>query len=254
MPSSDKLTIETPEQTALEFPLAGIGSRALALSIDTLLQAGAMIVVAIIAGVISWAGFLPQMSKQWVYAILIFAGFLVTIAYFAFFETVWNGQTPGKRWTHLRVMMDSGRPIDVQSAILRNLMRIVDTLPSLYAVGIVTSLISAQNKRIGDYLAGTVVVHEKPLQAGQSLWQVSAAPMLVMAPAREVTPAEFHLVEAFLERRDTFAADVRRSTARQIAERISQRMGPALQVEALREPEKFLETLAEQFRNTGRFR
>ena len=140
-------------------------------------------------------------------AILIFAGFLVTIAYFAFFETVWNGQTPGKRWTHLRVMMDSGRPVDVQSAILRNLMRIVDTLPSLYAVGIVTSLISAQNKRIGDYLAGTVVVHEKPLQAGQSLWQVSAAPMLVMAPAREVT-REFHLVEAFLERRDTFAADV----------------------------------------------
>ena len=214
-----------------------------------------MIVLAIIAGVIAYAGFLPQAGKAMGLRHPDFRRVSsCNSATSRFSKRVWNGQTPGKRWTHLRVIKDSGRPIATQDAILRNLLRIVDTLPSLYAIGIITSLISPQNKRLGDYLAGTVVVHEKPLQAGQSLWQVSAAPMLVMAPAREVTPAEFHLVEAFLERRDTFAADVRRSTARQIAERISQRMGPALQVEALREPEKFLETLAEQFRNTGRFR
>ena len=142
MSSDDKLIIETPEQTVLEFPLAGIGSRSLALALDTLLQIGALIVGGIIAGLVSYAGFLPELGKQWFYAILIFFLFLLQFGYFAFFETIWNGRTPGKRWTHLRVITDSGRPLDAQGAILRNLIRIVDALPSLYAIGIVTSLIS----------------------------------------------------------------------------------------------------------------
>ena len=62
MSSDDKLIIETPEQTALEFPLAGIGSRSLAVAIDTLLQIGFLIVLGIIAGIISVAGFFPQIG------------------------------------------------------------------------------------------------------------------------------------------------------------------------------------------------
>ena len=65
MSSGDKLTIETPEQTVLEFPLAGIGSRSLALAIDTLLQIGALIVLGVVAGLISYEGFLPRFGKQW---------------------------------------------------------------------------------------------------------------------------------------------------------------------------------------------
>ena len=100
--------------------------------------------------------------------------------YFAMFEAFWNGQTPGKRWTHLRVIKDSGRPINAYDAILRNLLRIVDNLPTLYAIGIVTMLISKENKRVGDYAAGTVVVHEKPLQGVSSIWSVggNAGPSL----------------------------------------------------------------------------
>ncbi len=96
---------------------------------------------------------------------------MVEFGYYAFFEAVWNGQTPGKRRTHLRVMQDSGRPMGAQAAILRNLLRIVDSLPMFYATGIIVSLISPQNKRAGDYLAGTVVVHEEPLQKGQLAWK-----------------------------------------------------------------------------------
>jgi uncharacterized RDD family membrane protein YckC len=251
MPSDDKLIIETPEQTALEFSLAGIGSRSLALAIDTLLQFAALLVAGIIAGVVAYAGFLPAMGKQWGYAILIFIGFLVEFGYFAFFETVWNGQTPGKRWSHLRVMKDSGRPIGSQDAILRNVLRIVDSLPSLYATGIITCLISPQKKRIGDYLAGTVVVHEKPVQGGRSLWDASAAPLLA-APHRALTAAELQLVEAFLDRRDSFPDDVRRSMARQIAERLSQ--GWSIPYETAQDPEKFLQALAEHRRNVAHFR
>jgi uncharacterized RDD family membrane protein YckC len=248
---SDKLIIETPEQTTLEFPLAGIGSRSLALMIDTLLQIGAFIVLGIVASLISYAGFFPTLGKQWVYAIFIFLAFLVEFAYFAFFEIVWNGQTPGKRWTRLRVIADSGRPLDVQSAILRNLVRIVDTLPSLYAAGIVTSLISSQNKRIGDYVAGTLVIHEKALQ-DVSPWVAPAASPLMTARPPELTSAQLQLIEAFLERRDSFPEDVRRSMAVQIVARVSQKS--TAPQEALQTPEKFLEALAEQCRSAARFR
>ena len=251
MSSDDKLTIETPEQTALEFPLAGIGSRALSLALDSLVQAGVMMVLGIIALAVSLAGFLPQFSKQWTYAILIFLVFLLNFGYYAFFETLWNGRTPGKRWTHLRVISDSGQPLGAQGAILRNLMRIVDALPSLYAIGIVTSLLSRQNKRLGDYVAGTVVIHEKPVEGLREAWTAPAA-QLISAPSRRLNPAELQLVEAFLERRASLQESVRRSMARQIADRLNQ--DQANSPGAAQDPEKLLETLAEQSRNAAHFR
>ncbi len=256
MSSVDKLTIETPEQTALEFPLAGIGSRFLAVALDTLLQIAAYTVLALIAGLLSVGGFLPTLGKQWAIAILLFIWFSVQFGYYAIFEALWNGQTPGKRWTHLRVIQDSGRPITAYDAILRNVLRIVDALPSLYAVGIVTILISRERKRVGDYAAGTVVVHEKPLEDPGSILSVSSRPA-----AREPGPAttaaplsvdELQLVETFFERRARLEPEVRRSMARQIAERLGDRLG--VPVEMRPDAEKFLETLAEQRRSSARFR
>jgi uncharacterized RDD family membrane protein YckC len=252
MSSGDKLIIETPEQTVLEFPLAGIGSRSLALAIDTLLQIGVLVVLGLFALAISYAGYFPRLGKQWVYAILIFLAFLSQFAYFAFFEAIWSGQTPGKRWIHLRVMTDSGRPLGAQGAILRNLMRIVDSLPSLYAIGIITSLISSQNKRVGDYLAGTVVVQERSEQTDRSLWDSTTTNLLATSPLPKITPAELQLVEAFLERRSGLQEEIRRSMALQIAERMK-RASFALH-EPIQDPEKFLEALAEHSRNIVHFR
>jgi uncharacterized RDD family membrane protein YckC len=253
MSSIDKLTIETPEQTLLEFPLAGIGSRFLAIALDSLLQVGAYILLALIAGALSIAGFLPALGKQWGIAIVIFLAFVVQFGYYTTFETVWNGQTPGKRWTHLRVIQDSGRPISPFDAILRNLLRIVDYLPMLYAVGIVTILISRENKRVGDYAAGTVVIHEKPLQGMGSIWSVAAAPAQASAviPVLSLSEDELRLVETFFERRGSLDPDVRRSMGRQIA----QRLGDRLNVPAEMRPdaERFLEALAEQRRSSARF-
>jgi len=252
MSSGDKLTIETPEQTVLEFPLAGIGSRSLALAIDTLLQIAVLIVLGLIGAIISYAGVLPRLGKQYVYAILIFIGFLSQFGYFAFFEAIWNGRTPGKRWIHLRVIMDSGRPLGAQGAILRNLMRIVDSLPSIYAVGIITSLISPQNKRIGDYLAGTVVIQEKSIQADRSMWDATPTPLLATSEFPKLNAAELQLVEAYLDRRSSLQDEIRRSMARQIADRMIQ--GSSATQETIQDPEKFLEALAEHSRNMVHFR
>jgi uncharacterized RDD family membrane protein YckC len=256
MSSADKLTIETPEQTSLEFPLAGIGSRFLAIAADTLLQIAAFWVLIMVWAILrfSFASLYFGRTGLWTVAILLFIAFSIQFGYFAFFEALWNGQTPGKRWTHLRVIKDSGRPISVYDAILRNLIRIVDYLPTLYATGVITMLISSENKRVGDYAAGTVVIHEKPLQGVSSIWQSPATPAQPIAagPLPQLTVEELQLVEAFLNRRSSLEPDVRRAMARQIADRLGQQWSVPL--EARPDAEKFLEAAAEQRRHRARFR
>jgi uncharacterized RDD family membrane protein YckC len=255
MSSFDKLTIETPEQTALEFPLAGIGSRFLALALDLLLQAAVWCILAIVLAVsaVSFSLF-SKGAGVWTIAILIFVLFSLQFGYFALFESLWNGQTPGKRWTHLRVIKDSGRPINAYDAILRNLLRIVDSLPTMYAVGLITMLISRENKRVGDYAAGTVVIHEKPLLGVSSIWEQSAATAQPLAASTlpQLTVEELQLVEAFLDRRGSLEPHVRSAMARQIADRLGERW--SILAEARPDAEKFLEAAAEQRRQTARFR
>jgi len=256
MSSFDKLTIETPEQTALEFPLAGIGSRFLALAADTLLQVavGFVLVMIFMVSALSLSLF-SKVAGIWTFAIGVFAIFSLQFGYFALFEALWNGQTPGKRWTHLRVIKDSGRPISAYDAILRNLLRIVDSLPTMYATGLITMLISKENKRVGDYAAGTVVIHEKPLQGVSTMWQQPAAtaqPLHTVSGLPQLTVEELQLVEAFLDRRGSLDPGVRRTMARQIVDRLAERW--PITAEDRIDDEKFLEAAAEQRRQTARFR
>lgn len=253
MSSADKLTIETPELTSLEFPLAGIGSRFLALAADTLLQTAFFLVLGIVAALLSLANLLSSMTKQWVIAILLFIFFSVQFGYFAMFESLWNGQTPGKRWTRLRVIKDDGRPITPYDAILRNLLRTVDALPTLYATGIICILLSRENKRVGDFAAGTVVIHEKPLECVSSTWeapkpQTQASPWGALP---QLTLEELQLIEAFFGRRSNLDPDVRRMISTQISDRLGARLGVAL--DARPDAERFLEYLAGQRRNSARF-
>ena len=286
----DHLTIETPEQIPLDFLLAGIGSRFLALALDTLIQTVAAILLAVIGIVIVASGGAarePTGRQAWVIALLLLLYFLLQFGYFAFFEAIWNGQTPGKRYMHLRVIKDSGRPITAFDALGRNLLRIVDSLPGIYAVAIVSALLSAKNKRLGDYVAGTVVVHEKPLsqQAGLG-WdfagqQSDAAPSAPPAPplgsvlgltseppaaiqpgeraerpdsgydASRLSAEEFKLMEAFLLRRRHLAPEVRLQMARQIIDRVAAKLEIA--PDDQRGPERLIERLAAEYRRRARF-
>src|ERR1700677_3620293 len=87
----DKLTIETPEQTALDFAVAGIGSRFIAFAIDTLIQIAVGLVVGISGG-FAIRGLSPlwPVAPQWVAAILLLFYFLIYFGYFALFEIIWN--------------------------------------------------------------------------------------------------------------------------------------------------------------------
>jgi hypothetical protein len=178
--------------------------------------------------------------------------FLLQFGYFAIFEAIWNGQTPGKRLTHLRVIQDSGRPITVYEAVARNFLRVVDSMPGLYGVAIISALLSAKSKRLGDYVAGTVVVHEKPamLETGVR-WDLAASPGSSRYDVSRLLPGEFQLIEAFLLRRNQLAGDVRAETARKILQRLSARL--EFSPEDLQNPEALLESLATAYRARARY-
>jgi uncharacterized RDD family membrane protein YckC len=261
---SDKLTIETPEQTVFDFPLAGVGSRCLAVLIDSIIQILGFVLLGLLVG---WSKILDRFEfinvSVWFEAFAIFIAFSIYYGYFAIFESIWNVQTPGKRWTHLRVIHESGRPIAVPQAILRNLVRFVDQLPGIYAVGLTTALISRQNRRVGDIVAGTVVVHERPLEKGAAPWAepapragsgsisltsaiaagnastanstlgvgpvsntfATSPPPSVRWGVSRLTGEDVRLLNSFLERRFTLDMQTRDRLARQIGERLSERLG-----------------------------
>jgi uncharacterized RDD family membrane protein YckC len=249
---ADKLTIETPEQTSLEFAIAGIGSRFLALALDTVIQA-AVSTVLILAFALSFA-LLPTgrfaLSQQWIVAILVLVIFSFYYGYFALFEAIWNGQTPGKRAAKIRVIKESGRPITPAESVARNMMRIVDQLPIFYGIGIASVLLSKQNKRLGDFVAGTVVVHERGLQDIKPLWQTATLPAALKYGSERLSAEDFALVESFLNRRDALASDVRFRMAEQIANRIKPRL--AIMPADMPSSEKLLEAIASERRaNAG---
>jgi uncharacterized RDD family membrane protein YckC len=249
--SPDKLTIETPEQIPLEFPLAGIGSRFLAIALDMLLQGLGFLLIIFIAELLlpTAARFTPR-AWTWAAAIFFLVGFVLYSGYYALFEVFWNGQTPGKRLVRIRVIGDSGRPITVYEAVARNLLRIVDQLPGLYVVGIISIFLTARNKRLGDIVAGTVVVHEKAMQEVQPDFGAGAA-AAVMPPGLQISADELELIERFLQRRYDLAPAVRQASAEQIAARLRARLGAA--AESSSSAEDYLESLARQKRNSASF-
>jgi uncharacterized RDD family membrane protein YckC len=251
--AGEKLIIETPEQTSIEFPLAGIGSRFLAVLIDSLIQGAAVIVLVLIfvgLGVgFSAAGIgRSPAAGAWIVAILILVYFVLIYGYFILFESIWNGQTPGKRLTHIRVIKDSGQPITAIDAVGRNLLRIVDQMPFAYGIGVLCAWISPQSKRLGDYVAGTVVVHEKPFETVALRWDAPAQAAAHQYGANRLTPEEFALVETFLSRRSALDAGVRYDTAAGIVRRIESKLTlPPERPSA----EKLLEDLSHERRSTA---
>ncbi len=174
----------TPEGVPLHLPAAGPVPRALAWAIDFVIRVGALMLLSIPLTVLGEFG-------QGLYLGLMF---LLMWAYTIVQEAVW-GRTVGKRVLGLRVVAQDGAPIGWMAAITRNLLRTVDMLPFAYALGLLSSLFDRNGRRLGDLVAGTVVVHDsaRPLSG-------SVAIDTVLAPPQPLQPAEQAAIIAFAER------------------------------------------------------
>src|SRR5580658_331155 len=240
----DKHTIETPEQLRLDFAVAGIGSRFLALAIDTLIQIAVLIATIVLVGILGVGG----QRSVWVIALASAGFFLLFYGYFAFFEILWNGQTPGKRAIGIRVVKDSGRPLTAAESIGRNLLRTVDQLPFFYAVGIVSAILTSGNKRLGDLVAGSMVVRESSLAAIKPVWQTTRTETGPFLGGKALSIEDLSLIDAFLNRRNELAPEVRSRMAAQILNQLRPKLpllDPRLSTESV------LESLAWERRSAG---
>lgn len=144
--------VATPEGCALTLKLAGPVARAQAFLIDAVIR------FVVYIGTVIALGHFNKLGAG--IAVLVY--FVLAWLYPVLFEVLNQGATPGKRWCQLAVLRDDGTPVDWHAAFLRNTLRFVDGLPIGYAVGLITLGLNADGKRLGDILAGTVVVHRAP--------------------------------------------------------------------------------------------
>lgn len=254
----DRLEIDTPEQIALELPLAGVGSRGLALAIDTLLQIVLLFVVVLAVGTAERLG--TYALVRWLSGCVAPVLFLLFVfclywGYFALFEIAWAGQTPGKRVARIRVIKESGRPVNVFEAIGRNLVRAVDFLPAFYGAGFVCMLVDRRNRRLGDFVAGTVVVHER--RADEVAQPYGSPPLLsgdvpaVTAETARAAREDLVLIETYLSRRQELDPEVQLRMSSEIAARIRSRAGLTRGPEE--SDDEFLEAVARRIRENARF-
>ncbi|MEP6570316.1 MAG: RDD family protein [Acidobacteriota bacterium] len=265
--TEDILIIETPERVPLHFALASIGNRFIACAIDHALQALVLILVfiafTVIANYSSLGERLTSLPK-WVQAIMIIVVFLVVSSYFAFFEWIWNGQTPGKRWLKLRVIREDGRPVTFWEAAVRNLLRTLDMMPApFYSIGLISVFISSSDQRVGDMVAGTVVVREREAEA-PAFAQVFAStvsdpalrrsfkPVDFVAELNVMTESEIQVVETFLRRRWDLAEMARQWMAWRVSLPILFKLRPTYD-RATFTYEGFLEELLHRYRAQHRF-
>lgn len=152
------IKITTPENIEVEYTLAALGSRTAAAGIDILIQLaliGAIILIVLLMGLTPAE--LYDKYKSWAVAISLILIFIINYGYFIIFEMIMNGKTPGKKIFGLRTIRNNGQPIAFKHSVIRNLLRIIDT----YGVGVILIFFTELNKRLGDYLASTIVVIEE---------------------------------------------------------------------------------------------
>jgi len=222
-PPDDYLSIATPENVAFGYEVAGIGSRFLAAVVDTLIILALILLVELTLSLIAASFFRDQLLSDspalvWMAAIFGLVAFALFWGYYIFFEMLWNGQSPGKRWVGLRVIRTDGTPITLAESIVRNLVRLVDFLPAYYGVGVVTMFVNGQSRRLGDLAAGTLVVRDRVAVTLESLAARPAppAPALPSAagpaslaptspatgwPVERLTSHDLEMAEDFLRRR-----------------------------------------------------
>ena len=158
------LEVRTGESIVIRYELAGLGSRFLAMFIDFTFQIAAAFVVVvgglILASILGYS-VARQLGTSVAIAALAVVLFLIFFGYFIIFETIWNGTTPGKHLIGIRVVRDGGFPLDFMGAVIRNVIRSLEFSLGFYAISAIVVLISNENKRLGDFAAGTIVVRDR---------------------------------------------------------------------------------------------
>lgn len=217
-----EFAILSPEKTILTYPLARLGSRVLAHILDVMLLAVALVGVNLVLG------FLSMVEPGLAVAISTLAALLGPFVYFIFCEGLWNGQTLGKKAAGIRVRMTDGTPVTFTAALGRNLMRPADLFPGSYFVGLLAVFTNPRSQRLGDLVAGTVVVRERrdPPKFHTAPHQVGVHPLeSSVGELRGMTPQEYGALKRLCDRFPELPTVVQERVVREVWQPIARRRG-----------------------------
>lgn len=248
----------SPEGVRLDLPIAGPGLRILAYAIDLGLLVLLLAVLLIALIVILPAGnfvdhffhtFFHQVARAareaarnanagrpnpasfgavegLIIAVFLLAHFAVEFGYFIVWEMLANGRSLGKYIIGLRVVRRDGMPIDLRASIVRNLMRIVDMLPEYYVVGLISMVLSPSGERLGDHVAGTIVIRLDRPQAALEIALRDGAPVsaLTRQQLARIGPRELRLIRATIRRADSLPEERSAALLAEVAETIRTRL------------------------------
>lgn len=242
-PSEPALRFETPERVALSLPLAGIGARAFAWLADVL-----CIFLCWVAGLLLYT-FSGDLLRDLLglsvagQLLAVAAVFLSGWGWDVAWEALGGGRTPGKRLLGLRVVRVDGGPVGPGEALVRNLLRAVE-LPLGYAPGVLAVALGPRRQRLGDLVAGTLVIRERRFDLSR-YDQGPPDPRFDRLRGRAaglLGGADFESLAGFLRRRPELDPDARARLAGRLAAAIAARAGlpPPTALDA----EPFLEAVA----------
>ena len=220
-PLDTTLYVVTPENIAFEYRLAGPFRRLPALLLDFCLRIAVQLGLAML--LFSTLGIASAGLAGFTFLILYF---LIDWFYGVLFETFMNGQTPGKYILGLRVLSASGQPINGMQAALRNILRAADMLLGVGCLAVMT--LNRRYQRLGDLVAGTVVVlEERHWLTGVAKLDDPRAIQLAayLPPNFVVTRTLAKTLATYVERRRFFTPPRRREVARHLAEALLSRFG-----------------------------
>lgn len=213
----DRLTLETPEGVSIDVTLAGLGTRFGAAAIDLIIQ-GFLLLALTLALSLAGSVVSPDLG-----VFLLGLGALlvatVILGYYLIFEALNGGRTPGKAMFGIRVTTVDGSALTLSAVTLRTLMRLIDFLPAVYAIGAIAILVSSHNQRLGDLVARTVVIRDRTRTHGTSAPQPPPLPIRGW-DVSGVTAAEIALVRRFAERHQGLDDIARRKLAAELATRL----------------------------------
>jgi uncharacterized RDD family membrane protein YckC len=211
---NDQLTLHTVDAVEVRLPIAGAGSRAYAFIIDWHVRTLAAIVLAVPLMMLNgWMQeALPGVDAGVFLVLAWLLPLLVYLLYHPVLEVALRGRTPGKRFAGVRIVTLDGATPGAGPILVRNLFRIVDSLPLLYALGLAVVLTTRNSVRIGDLAAGTVVIHDGTEDQGG----IAAAARL---PA-SLPPHTHQLLAEWLARWSEIAVTGRDNLALRILERV----------------------------------
>jgi uncharacterized RDD family membrane protein YckC len=229
-------TVETPEQIDLAYDVAGIGSRFLAALVDhvviaMLLSLGCMLLMIVLDRVNL------GLNTGLVVSLFVIGIYLAICGYYIFFETTWNGQTPGKRVMGIRMVRIGGRPIGFLGSTIRNLIRLADFLPVLYGIGMLVMFFNRRSCRLGDLAAGVLAVKEGRQVTLDMLDEpgaeeppaVPSATALTIPNLDAVEAADYQIVASYLRRKATLGYETRQRIAALLMSGLQTRLGYTVQ-------------------------